>query len=338
MVRTESRQIFVDADPTRSGQREAEYLFDRMADLRVKGQLVKLGGATGRTQIEIYRLLLDMAEERDFDLSDVEIYFLDEYFGAAPLYYAYAHQHLCVHGPRGREPAEAGSKGFRSENVWVPRGCFFDEEGRIVNSDRLDAILEETTGQWEHRREPGEPDQPPPEIHVLKTATHPVLKEIRASNERFHQRVCKEGRGRIALLGLGREGHIGFVERGAATGESSVMLIRLARSTQIANESDFHLLNEADDLKVELEPTRYAITQGIASISSAGELLLAAYGSKKRAAVRGMLLGEPGPLNPAAFVQNHPCVRIFLDEEALGDLSADELAKRGFEFPKVKKK
>jgi 6-phosphogluconolactonase/glucosamine-6-phosphate isomerase/deaminase len=327
MSRKKSQWIFVYADAETSSKYEARYLLRRMKE----DGAVTLGGATGRTQVEVYRqlfLLLKPLVEHEFPLSKAEIFFLDEYFGAAPLYHAYARQHL-----------RAGQRlGFRADNIWVPRGCFFTSAstgGKLVDSDMLDRILKQTKGEWEERTEPGE-DGNPPEIYIRPEASHPVLREIRQSNRAFDERVRTSGAARIALLGLGTSGHIGFVERGAAPAAngdiagSGVMLVRLSPSTLDANAADFSLTN-GDGAVVELERPRYAITQGIGTILSAGELVLAAHGAKKYNAVRRMLLEEPGPQNPAGFVQRHHTLRVFLDREALGEIHPQELQDRGFE-------
>jgi 6-phosphogluconolactonase/glucosamine-6-phosphate isomerase/deaminase len=320
----------------------------------VQPQPFKMGGATGRTQLGVYRRLFELYDEHQnapesergqsrVDFSNVEIYFLDEYFGAAPLYYSYARQHLRV-----------GKGGFHADNIWVPRGCFFAPVrtgGRLVNSDMLDAILAQTTGQWKERFEVGEDDErhEKPEIFIKPEATHPVLKKIRRSNRAYHKRVCTRGKGRIALLGLGTHGHIGFVECGAAPplsdpddkeskwkGKSEVMLVRLSARTQSDNEADF-LLTNGDGNRADLEESRYAITQGIDTIMSAGELLLAAHGGKKAPAVKRMLLDNPGPQNPAGFIQRHKKVRVYLDLAAFGDLQPEELAGRGYEVRRSEK-
>jgi len=319
MSRGIRHRIYVDRSAKHSARREADYLYTWMSRRRFNGKPIQLGGATGRTQIELYRRLIAKAKDHDFDLSRVEIYFLDEYFGAAPLYYAYARQHLRV-----------GSGVFFPDNIHVPRGCFFDRRGSVVNSDRLDAILLETEGEWDELAEPGEQGGRPPEIRIRSGATHPLLKQIRKSNAAYHKRVCRDGKGRMALLGIGPEGHIGFVERGAATRDTQVMLTRLSKSTERANRNDF-LLENGDGNKVRLEPARHAMTQGIETILSAGELLMAAHGRGKRRAVRRMLLGGPGPQNPAAFVKEHACVQFYLDVESFGGLRAEALEARGFE-------
>ena len=70
---------------------------------------------------------------------------------------------------------------------------------------------------------------------------------------------------------------------------------------------------------------------------SAGELLMMAWGSSKQLAVERMFLGNPGPKNPAAWIQAHENVTAFLDQDAFGALDQSVLEKRGWsvEFPKV---
>jgi hypothetical protein len=191
MRHDKSHQIFVDVDAGSSCRFEAGYLFGRMKDIRSAGQPVKLGGATGRTQVEVYKGLLRRwrSHAEEFGIKGVEVFFLDEYFGAAPLYYAYARQHLRV----------GKAWGFNPENIWVPRGCFFDPAGggRLVNSAMLDKILRDAGGEWEGRRDPVEG----PEIYIRADASHPVLKEIRDSNRAYDRRVREQGAGRLGAFG-----------------------------------------------------------------------------------------------------------------------------------------
>jgi 6-phosphogluconolactonase/glucosamine-6-phosphate isomerase/deaminase len=109
------------------------------------------------------------------------------------------------------------------------------------------------------------------------------------------------------------------------------MLVRLSPTTRRANEPDF-TLRDADDNLVQIEPSRHAITQGIASIMSAGELLLSAHGTSKRNAVRSMLLQPPSAQNPAGFVTQHTNVVVFLDVASFGELPVADLRGRGWEL------
>jgi glucosamine-6-phosphate deaminase len=143
---------------------------------------------------------------------------------------------------------------------------------------------------------------------------------------------------RLQLLGIGVGGaiktdpdagcHIGFVECGAAAEDTGTMLVRLAPSTIEANKDDFLLVNADGD--VLLEPSHYAVTQGISTILSAAELLMMAWGRSKQQAVERMFLEAPGPKNPAAWIQRHPNVTVFLDRAALGTLDPVVLEAGGW--------
>lgn len=289
-----------------------------------------LGGATGKSPIGVWRRVWEKLQQEQPDAREAvtgqEITFLDEYVGAYPSYYHWAWRNL-----------QLSHDGLKSRNVYVPRGCFFDEHGRLVNSDYLEEILEQTAGEWEELTAVGE-DGMPPEIRIKSSATHPVLQQIRDSLAIYDQ-IVRLHTQRLQILGVGvggaidknpmAGGHIGFVECGAAARDTGVMLVRLARSTLRANESDFLLL-DGDGDNTFLEPARYAITQGINTILSAGELLMVAWGPKKQLAMERTLLGTPGPYNPAAWVQEHPNVTVVLDRAAYGSLDVTAMRDRGF--------
>lgn len=323
-----SKRIFVAPDKTTAVPHVGNYLLDWCQANPNAG----LGGATGRSPIDVWNWIWQAVDSTRGDarqaLLTQEVVFLDEYFGAYPAYYHWAYRNLRV---------EQG--GFDSEQVFTPRGCFF-EDGRIVNSARLEEILADWPEEWCGQGQ-GE-DGTPPEIRIRDSASQPVLAEIRdAMND--YDRLVRDHAQRLQLLGLGvggaierddrAGGHIGFVEYGAAAEDSRTMLARLAPSTAAANESDFELSNE--DGSVKLEPARFAITQGISTILSAGELLLMAWGGGKRQAVERMLLGQPCPQNPAAHVQRHPRVTIFLDQSAFGSLNQDQLSTAGWEIARL---
>ncbi|MBP0724706.1 glucosamine-6-phosphate deaminase [Bacillus sp. RG28] len=110
----------------------------------------------------------------------------------------------------------------------------------------------------------------------------------------------------LQLLGLGENGHIGFNEPGTSF-TSSTHIVELTKSTRNANKIYFE--NEKD------VPT-YAVTMGIGSILKAKEIVIIAYGLKKAAAVKEMLIGQVSDGCPATALQNHPNVTVVVDEEA----------------------
>lgn len=308
----------------------ANYIIDWCVENPESG----LGGATGRSPIDVWRwvwrlLESERAKDRDAVVGQ-KIAFLDEYFGAYASYYHWAWRNLLV-----------GRDGLAPDNVNVPRGCFF-EEGRIVTSERLEELLddEECRDDWQGFTLPGE-DGGMPEVRFDQDKPeedmHPVLAQIRTALSDYDAVVRGFGK-RLQLLGIGvggaiekdpdAGGHIGFVECGAAAKDSKTMLVRLARSTSRANKDDFLLENADGDTR--LEPSQFAITQGISTVLSAGELLMMAWGGSKQLAVERMFLGEPGPKNPAAWVQEHANVTVFLDQGAYGSLKESDLDAGGW--------
>ena len=126
-----------------------------------------------------------------------------------------------------------------------------------------------------------------------------------AENERFCALIKNAGGIDLQLLGIGRNGHIGFNEPGDAfTGEC--YKTALTESTIEANSVYF------DDDSM----PRYAMTMGVEMILRARQIVLIATGGAKAEAVRAMVEGEVTPQCPASALQNHPDVTVYLDEAA----------------------
>lgn len=110
----------------------------------------------------------------------------------------------------------------------------------------------------------------------------------------------------LQILGIGRNGHIGFNEPGT-TASSRTHLVNLASTT--IEDLDRLLWQNSDE-------SIAAITRGIADINDARVLILLAFGSTKAHAIRGAIV-EPVSTNcPASFLREHPNLHVFLDNEA----------------------
>ncbi|MFK5705876.1 glucosamine-6-phosphate deaminase [Ligilactobacillus sp. LYQ139] len=114
----------------------------------------------------------------------------------------------------------------------------------------------------------------------------------------------------LQLLGIGRNGHIGFNEPGSPV-DGKVRKIELTKSTIEANARYFD--NETD-------VPRYAYSMGIGQIMAAKQILLEAFGEKKAAAVAAMVAGPVIPEVPASILQRHPDVTVIVDEAAAAEL------------------
>ena len=111
----------------------------------------------------------------------------------------------------------------------------------------------------------------------------------------------------LQILGIGRNGHIGFNEPGTPF-DSQTHLVHLDQSTIEANSRFFE--------KIEDVPTQ-AISMGIANILAAKSIILFAYGQSKAEAISGMIKGPKTESLPASALQDHPDVVIIADKEAL---------------------
>jgi glucosamine-6-phosphate deaminase len=120
-----------------------------------------------------------------------------------------------------------------------------------------------------------------------------------------------EARGGIDLqiLGIGRNGHIGFNEPGSSLG-SRTRVKTLSRATLRDNQ-----LGQPD-----FEAPIMAITMGIGTILDARALLVLATGAAKAAAVAAALEGPLSASCPASAIQLHPSATVVLEPAAAADL------------------
>ena len=114
----------------------------------------------------------------------------------------------------------------------------------------------------------------------------------------------------IQLLGIGRNGHIGFNEPDSSFARIT-HCVNLTESTIDANKRFFA---SADDVP------RQAYTMGIGTIMKARKILLIANGEDKAEAVAKAVHGPITPEMPASILQLHSDVVIVADKAALSKL------------------
>ena len=114
----------------------------------------------------------------------------------------------------------------------------------------------------------------------------------------------------IQILGIGRNGHIGFNEPGTPL-DSKTSVVNLTESTIEANKRFFD--------KVEDVPTK-AVSMGIGSILQGKKMVLMAYGEDKADAIKGMVDGPVTTHLPASALQNHADVVVIVDDAAASKL------------------
>lgn len=144
-------------------------------------------------------------------------------------------------------------------------------------------------------------DANPDKVHVpAGDARNPE-----AECERYEKEIQEAGGVDLCILGIGRNGHIGFNEPGAAF-DSRTRIVRLAETTRLVNAADF---------EHDRAPER-AITVGMKTIFESQEILLLASGANKAGAVAETLYGTVSTDVPASMLNRHRNTILLLDLEA----------------------
>ncbi len=112
----------------------------------------------------------------------------------------------------------------------------------------------------------------------------------------------------LQVLGIGRNGHIGFNEPGS-TRTSRTRLIELQESTRADASAAFG--------GIALVPT-HAVTMGVGTILDARRVRVLAFGGQKRTVVETTLALRADSAWPASFLHDHPDARLIVDREAVG--------------------
>ncbi|RSK37685.1 glucosamine-6-phosphate deaminase [Hymenobacter metallilatus] len=152
-------------------------------------------------------------------------------------------------------------------------------------------------------------DVRPENVHI-PDGTRPQ-EQVAEFCRRYEEQIREAGGIDLQVLGIGRTGHIGFNEPGSGAA-SRTRLITLDHITRTDAASDFY---------GEENVPRRAITMGVGTILEAREIVLLAWGEGKAAVVKRMVEGEPTDSVPATYLQQHPNVRVILDEAAGAELT-----------------
>ena len=124
---------------------------------------------------------------------------------------------------------------------------------------------------------------------------------------RYEALVQSLGTVDLQLLGLGRNGHIGFNEPGDSFVEPT-HCVDLKESTNEANKRFFE---SADDVP------KQAYSMGIGTIMRAKKILVVVSGEDKAQALKDTICGPISPKVPGTILRLHPDVTIVADEAAM---------------------
>ena len=147
----------------------------------------------------------------------------------------------------------------------------------------------------------------PERIHLLDTIPSGDVSAYCAAHE---AKIAQAGGIDIQLLGLGRNGHMGFNEPGGSL-SSRTHLGALSASTRAANAGGFPAPQQA--------PVA-AVTMGVGTIMAAKRVLLLATGAAKAEMVAAFVEGPLTARIPASALQMHPDAVVLLDEAAAAQL------------------
>ncbi len=138
-----------------------------------------------------------------------------------------------------------------------------------------------------------------------------AAKDVRREADRYEARLQRAGRLDLCLVGIGRNGHIGFNEPAAAL-EARTHRARLRPETRKSNAYLFG--------GTWRDVPAHAVSMGIGTILEARGVILLATGRDKASIVARALSGRVTTWLPASLLQTHPNAVVVLDRDAAGRL------------------
>ena len=150
-------------------------------------------------------------------------------------------------------------------------------------------------------------DEPAENIHILNgNAPDPV-----AECEAYEKAIEAAGGFDLFLGGVGEDGHIAFNEPFSSL-SSRTRVVTLTRDTREVNSRFFG----GDWTQVPAQ----AMSVGVATVLSAKEVVILAFGSKKARAIKDAVEGPISHYCTLSGMQNHPAGTIVCDELSVGEL------------------
>src|SRR5256885_4933857 len=144
---------------------------------------------------------------------------------------------------------------------------------------------------------------PPPSIHIPNGSIKGDYQQYCAS---YEQKIRDAGGIDLQVLGIGRNGHIGFNEPTSSIGSRTRLKV-LSKDTTEDNRKFFASGEEIPQC---------AVTMGIGTILEAKRILLLATGSSKAAAIAAAIEGPLTASVTASALQLHADVTFIVDQQA----------------------
>ena len=190
--------------------------------------------------------------------------------------------------------------------AWNQRGDFSFAETAAVNLDEYLSLSPESNQSYRYFMQKNFFDS----IDIRFENTHVpdgLARDTKEECRRYEALIKSLGYPDLQLLGLGRNGHIGFNEP-CDYFVKETHLVHLKQSTIEANARFF---DSSDKVPHE------AITVGVGCIMAARRVLLIASGADKADAVYNAFCGPITPQCPASILQLHEDVVLVVDKAAL---------------------
>lgn len=145
-----------------------------------------------------------------------------------------------------------------------------------------------------------------PEVNIHTLDGSLELARARVECERYEQTIADAGGIDLMMLGIGRNGHIGFNEPGAAR-DTRTRCVELHPWTRADAAHGFGGLEQVPHV---------AITMGVTTILDSRRLCVMAFGEHKAQIVKRTLEGAIGPDVPSTYLREHSNVCLWLDRSA----------------------
>ncbi len=153
----------------------------------------------------------------------------------------------------------------------------------------------------------------PENVHFLDSQVH--VSDVDLHCRRYDEAIQHAGGFDLVVLGIGRNGHIGFNEP---------FSIRKSRS-RLCTLDPITRKSVASDFFGEESVPMQGLTVGLGTILAARRVLVMALGEHKAAIVREALEGVISDRVPASFLQEHGDVRALLDNSAAAQLTGSAM-------------
>ena len=199
---------------------------------------------------------------------------------------------------------------YKQLTAWNQKGDLSFREVRTVNLDEYKGLAGTHDQSYRYFMQTNLFDH----IDIIQENTNVpdgLAADPEAECARYDKLVESLGYADLQLLGLGRNGHIGFNEP-CDRFVKETHVVDLTESTIEANSRFF---DSADDVP------KQALTMGIGCIMAARRVLLIASGADKADALYNAVCGPITPQCPASILQLHSDVVIVGDEAALSKLA-----------------